>query len=100
MFWRRNRPAAHAGLERGKRPAPGAGLGRGKRPALRARLGRRGVSRAQARRDREWRRFVRDLTEPASQLSPAEDERMLLFLERHSGDEGERSSEPPAERAA
>jgi hypothetical protein len=88
MFWRRNRPAAHAGL------------GRRKRPALHARLGRRGVSRAQARRDREWRRFVRDLTEPASQLSPAEDERMLLFLESHSGDESDRSAEPPAERAA
>ena len=61
-------------------------------------FGRHKITRAQARRDREWRRFVRDLTEPARQLSPAEDERMLLFLESHTGDEG--SCEPPAERAA
>jgi hypothetical protein len=83
---------------KGKRPALRAALGKGSRPGLRAGLGRRGVSRAQARRDREWRRFVRDLTEPARQISPAEDERMLRFLESHSRDEGSR--EPPAERAA
>ncbi len=76
MFWKGNRPALHAGLAR------------------------RGISRAQARRDREWRRFVRDLTEPARQLSPAEDERMRVFLESHSGDEGEQRPEPSAERAA
>jgi len=81
----------------GKRPALLAGLGRGNRPA-RAGLGRRGISRAQARRDREWRRFVRELTAPADGLSPAEDERMLLFLARHSQDDG--ACEPPAERAA
>jgi hypothetical protein len=78
MFWERFRPALHAGLGE--------------------RLGRRGVSRAQGRRDREWRQFVRDLTEPARQLSPAEDERMRAFLESHADDE--RRSEPPAERAA
>jgi hypothetical protein len=73
---------------------------RGRRPALHAVLVRSGISRAQARRDREWRRFVRDLTEPARQLSPAEDERMLLLLESHAADAGEHSSEPPIERAA
>ena len=71
---------------------------KGIRPALRAGLGKHGVSRAQARRDREWRRFVRDLTEPARQLSPAEDERMRAFLESHA--EREHRPEPPAERAA
>ncbi len=86
MFWKGNRPALRTGL------------GKGNRPALRAGLGRHGVSRAQARRDREWRRFVRDLTEPARQLSPAEDERMRAFLESHA--EREHRPEPPAERAA
>ncbi len=70
------------------------------RSAFRTGLGRHGISRAQARRDREWRRFVRDLTEPARQLSPAEDERMRAFLERHSAEQRPRRSEPPAERAA
>lgn len=73
---------------------------KGSRLALHVGLVRRGISRAQARRDREWRQFVRDLTEPTRQLSPAEDERMLLFLESHSSDGDERSSEPPVERAA
>jgi hypothetical protein len=73
----------------------------GDRPALRAGLGRRGISRAQARRDREWRRFVRDLTAPARQLSPAEDERMRAFLDSHpTPSERSGASEPPAERAA
>jgi hypothetical protein len=71
---------------------------KGNRPALRAGLGRHGVSRAQARRDREWRRFVQDLTEPARELSPAEDERLRAFLESHAA--GEARREPPAERAA
>jgi hypothetical protein len=62
---------------------------------------RRGISRAQARRDREWREFVRDLTEPARQLSPAEDERMRAFLESQPGaGQGATGHEPPAERAA
>ncbi len=63
---------------------------------------RRGISRAQARRDREWQQFVRDLTEPARQLSPAEDDRMLAFLERNStaAPEPPDTSEPSAERAA
>jgi hypothetical protein len=76
MFWKGNRLALHVGF------------------------GSHGVSRAQARRDREWRRFVRDLTDPARQLSPAEDERMRVFLERHSADERTDRSEPPARRAA
>ena len=61
---------------------------------------KRGISRAQARRDREWRRLVRDLTEPAQASSPAEDERMRAFLESQSTGGGEGRSEPPAERAA
>ena len=76
MFWKGNRPESHDGL------------------------GRRGISRAQARRDREWRHFVRDLTEPARQLSPAEDERMRAFLDSHSASSEPRRPEPPAERAA
>jgi len=65
---------------------------------------RRGISRAQARRDREWREFVRDLTEPARELSPVEDRRMRAFLESQDGDGGggepQPRREPPAERAA
>jgi hypothetical protein len=76
MFWKRNRSALRAGL------------------------GRHSVTRAQARRDREWRRFVRELTDPARQLSPAEDERMRDFLERHSVEELTDRSESPARRAA
>ena len=77
-------------------------FGRGNRPALHGGLRRRGVSRAQARRDREWRDFVRDLTEPARQLSPAEDGRMREFLESQERIAGgpDSASEPPAERAA
>ena len=59
---------------------------------------RRRISRAQARRDREWRQFVRDLTEPARQLSPAEDERMRAFLDEQNEANDRRDS--PAERAA
>jgi len=59
---------------------------------------RRGTTRAQARRDREWRQFVRDLTDTAGRLSPGEDDRMQVFLESQSA--GERRDEPPAERAA
>jgi hypothetical protein len=58
---------------------------------------RRRTSRAQARRDREWREFVRDLTEPARELSPADDERMRAFLDAQ---ETSARREPPAEQAA
>jgi hypothetical protein len=57
------------------------------------------TSRAQARRDREWRQFVRDLTEPARQVSPADDERMRAFLDAQDQPPG-MLLEPPAERAA
>ena len=75
---------------------------KGSRPALHAGLGKRGVSRAQARRDREWREFVRDLTEPARELSPADDGRMRAFLESHAhtASAPEDRREPPARRAA
>jgi len=75
---------------------------KGSRPALRAGLGRRGVSRAQARRDREWRHFVRDLTGPARELSPADDRRMRAFMESHAGEEPDAGArrEPPAQQAA
>jgi hypothetical protein len=68
-------------------------------------FGRRRTSRAQGRRDREWRRFVRDLTEPARQVSPAEDARMQSFLDSEAvrqAREAQRQagSGPPAERAA
>jgi hypothetical protein len=62
---------------------------------------RRRVSRAQARRDREWQQFVRDLTEPAGELSPAEDERMRAFLDAHADAARSRAGEPAeSERAA
>jgi hypothetical protein len=65
-------------------------------------FGRRRTSRAQARRDREWRHFVRDLTEPAREISPAEDDRMRAFLDGAAVREAQRQagSGPPAERAA
>ncbi len=65
-------------------------------------FGRRRTSRAQGRRDREWRRFVRDLTEPARQISPAEDARMQAFLDSEASRQAreEAGSGPPAERAA
>jgi hypothetical protein len=64
-------------------------------------FGRSRTTRAQARRDREWRQFVRDLTEPARQLSPGEDERMRAFLDAQAEAEAELARrEPPAERAA
>ena len=68
-------------------------------------FGRRRTSRAQARRDREWRRFVRDLTEPARQISPAEDAGMRAFLDSEAARQAREAppqagSEPPAERAA
>jgi len=62
---------------------------------------RRRTTRAQARRDREWRDFVRDLTEPARQLSPAEDERLHAFLDSEAArDAMPGRHDPPAERAA
>jgi hypothetical protein len=63
---------------------------------------KRGVSRAQSRRDREWRAFVRDLTEPARELSPADDRRMRAFLDRNAGSAAKPDTrrEPPAQRAA
>jgi hypothetical protein len=64
-------------------------------------LWRRRTTRAQARRDREWRDFVRDLTEPARQLSPAEDERLHAFLDSEAaGIAMSHRHDPPAERAA
>lgn len=62
---------------------------------------KRRTTRAQARRDREWRDFVRDLTEPARQLSPAEDERLHAFLDSEAARTASSDRhEPPAERAA
>jgi hypothetical protein len=70
-------------------------------------FGRRRTTRDQARRDREWRRFVDDLTEPANQISPAEDERMREYLAGEAQaraevetDAGVARRYPPAERAA
>jgi hypothetical protein len=73
-------------------------------------FGRRRTTRAQARRDREWREFVSDLTETATQISAADDERLRAFLDRQDagGSDGSRAPadargrrrEPPAERAA
>jgi hypothetical protein len=63
-------------------------------------LWRRRTTRAQARRDREWRNFVRDLTEPARQLSPAEDEQLHAFLDSEAARTMADRHDPPAERAA
>ena len=62
-------------------------------------FGRRRTSREQVRRDREWRRFVRDLTEPARQLSPAEDERLRAYLDQEAAERRGRTR-PRSERAA
>ncbi len=64
-------------------------------------LWRRRTTRAQARRDREWRDFVRDLTEPARQLSPADDEQLRAFLDSEAARTAMPDRhDPPAERAA
>jgi hypothetical protein len=65
-------------------------------------FGRGRTSRAQARRDREWRDFVRDLTASARQGSPADDARMRAFLDDQADQAGGRDGlqDPPAERAA
>jgi hypothetical protein len=66
-------------------------------------FGRGRTTRAQARQDREWREFVKDLTDGSKELSPAEDERMRAMLESHAAatNAGPADLEnPPAERAA
>jgi hypothetical protein len=65
-------------------------------------FGRGRTTRAQARRDREWREFVKDL-DGSSELSPAQEERMRALLESQTtcAQAGPTDLEnPSAERAA
>jgi hypothetical protein len=65
-------------------------------------FGRGRTARAQTRHDREWREFVRDLTDGGTELTAADDERMRALLASASADAAEPTDleDPSAERAA